>query len=136
MHKTSKFTLLLLLLAAPLALRAEVLFPQANAVPGGIAIVKLDSTLQPAPAVYYGKRRVLVRRNSENWEAVVGIPLSAKASIHDPLKEIIKLLPRQRPVDNSQVNIDLRMRPHERQEIIDHRPSGMHDVNAKRWVSN
>jgi murein DD-endopeptidase MepM/ murein hydrolase activator NlpD len=32
--------------------------------------------------VYYGKRRVLVRRNSENWEAVVGISLSAKAGIH------------------------------------------------------
>ena len=82
MQKTIKFTLWLLLLAAPLALRAEVLFPKANAVPGGIAVVELDSTLQPAPAAFYGKRRVLIRRNSQSWEAVVGIPLSAKTGIH------------------------------------------------------
>jgi len=81
-HKTIKAWLLLLLLCAPLLLRAEALFPQASEVPGGIAIVKLDSTQQPAPSVYYGKRRVLVRRNSQNWEAVVGIPLGAKAGIH------------------------------------------------------
>jgi len=82
MHKTIKFTLLLLLFAAPLALRAEVLFPRANPVPGGIAVVKLNSTLQPAPEVYYGKRRILIRRNSQHWEAVIGIPLSAKVGIH------------------------------------------------------
>lgn len=81
MHKTIKFTLLLLLML-PLTLQAEVLFPKANAVPGGIAIVKLDSSREAAPAVYYGKRRVLVRRNSRYWEAVIGIPLSAKAGTH------------------------------------------------------
>jgi murein DD-endopeptidase MepM/ murein hydrolase activator NlpD len=82
MHKTIKFTLLFLLFTAPLTLRAEVLFPRANAVPGGIAVVKLDAIRQPAPAAYYGKRRVLIRRNSQNWEAVIGIPLSAKTGIH------------------------------------------------------
>ena len=78
----TKSCLLLLLLATPLALAAEVLFPKANAVPGGVAVVKLTSSLQPAPKVYYGKRRVLIRRNSQNWEAIVGIPLSAKIGIH------------------------------------------------------
>ncbi len=82
MHKMIRYSLLLLLLAVPLASYGEVLFPRANAVPGGIAIVKLGSTLQPAPAVYYGKRRGLVRRNSQNWEAVIGISLSAKPGIH------------------------------------------------------
>ncbi len=82
MHKMIKSWLLLLLLSTPLALTADVLFPKTNAVPGGIAVVKLNSTLQPAPEVYYGKRRILIRRNSQHWEAVIGIPLSAKVGIH------------------------------------------------------
>lgn len=81
-HKTIKSCLLLLLLTTPLTLVAEELFPKANPVPGGIAVVKLNSTLQPAPEVYYGKRRILIRRNAQHWEAVVGIPLSAKVGIH------------------------------------------------------
>ena len=80
--KTIKTLLLLLLLLNPLQLLAEPLFPQTNPVPGGIAIVQLDSTLQPSPAAYYGKQRVLIRKNSQHWEAVVGIPLSAKVGIH------------------------------------------------------
>jgi murein DD-endopeptidase MepM/ murein hydrolase activator NlpD len=81
-HKTIKSWLLLLLLTTPWTLAAEVLFPKADPVPGGIAVVKLNSTLQPAPEVYYGKRRILIRRNAQHWEAVVGIPLSAKVGIH------------------------------------------------------
>ncbi len=77
-----KSWLLLLLLTTPWTLAAEVLFPKASPVPGGIAVVKLNSTLQPAPEVYYGKRRILIRRNAQHWEAVVGIPLSAKVGIH------------------------------------------------------
>lgn len=77
-----KSCLLFLLLITPLTLVAETLFPKANPVPGGIAVVKLNSTLQPAPKAYYGKRRVMIRRNSQHWEAVVGIPLSAKVGTH------------------------------------------------------
>ena len=81
-HKTIKSWLLLLLLTTPLMLVAEELFPKADPVPGGIAVVKLNSILQPAPEVYYGKRRILIRRNAQHWEAVVGISLSAKVGIH------------------------------------------------------
>lgn len=56
-------------------------FPKADAVPGGIAIIKLDMT-ETMPRAYLGKKRVLVRKNQEHWEAIVGLPLSIKAGIH------------------------------------------------------
>jgi murein DD-endopeptidase MepM/ murein hydrolase activator NlpD len=88
-HKITK-SLLFLLLISPTILLAAPLYPQADPVPGGIAIVPLDSVLQPAPVAYYGKRRVLIRRNSQYWEAVVGIPLSAKVGIHQLRVETAK----------------------------------------------
>ena len=56
-------------------------FPKADTVPGGIAIVKLD-TEDTMPKAYFGKRRVMVRKNQTHWEAIVGLPLSIKAGIH------------------------------------------------------
>ena len=81
-HKINNLLLFLLLLSSPAALLAAPLFPQADPVPGGIAVVQLNSIQQPAPAAYYGKRRVLIRQNTQFWEAVVGIPLSAEVGIH------------------------------------------------------
>lgn len=56
-------------------------FPKADTVPGGIAIIKLDNE-NTMPRVYFGKKRVMVRKNQANWEAIVGLPLSIKAGIH------------------------------------------------------
>lgn len=56
-------------------------FPKANAIPGGIAIIKLDAT-EKTPKAYFGKKRVMVRKNQTHWEAIVGLPLSIKAGIH------------------------------------------------------
>jgi len=56
-------------------------FPKANAIPGGIAIIKLDAT-QQKPIAYFGNKRVMVRKNDAHWEAIVGLPLSIKAGIH------------------------------------------------------
>ena len=56
-------------------------FPKADTVPGGIAIIKLDTTPQ-MPKAYFGKKRVMVRKNKTHWEAIVGLPLSIKAGIH------------------------------------------------------
>ena len=81
-HKIINSLLLLLLFTGPVQLLAEPLFPQANPVPGGIAIVQLNPIQQPVPVAYYGKQRVLIRKNTQYWEAVVGIPLSAKVGIH------------------------------------------------------
>ncbi len=56
--------------------------PRHQAVPGGVAVVGLGKLDQPQPSVTYFNKKVLVRANGEQWEAVVGIPLSAKAGPH------------------------------------------------------
>ena len=82
MHKTLKLICYLWLLFSPVTLLAAPLFPQADPVPGGIAVVPLEPISQPVPSAYFGKTRVLIRRNTQYWEAVVGIPLSAEVGIH------------------------------------------------------
>lgn len=71
----------LLFLASTVFVVAEML-PRANPVPGGIAIVPLNSASEPTPKAYFGKRRVLVRKNHAYWEAVIGLPLSLKPGQH------------------------------------------------------
>jgi murein DD-endopeptidase MepM/ murein hydrolase activator NlpD len=56
-------------------------FPKADAIPGGIAIIKLDIAAK-MPKAYFGNKRVLVRKNQTYWEAIVGLPLSIKTGIH------------------------------------------------------
>ena len=56
-------------------------YPRAEPVPGGIAIVPLAPTDEPAPSAWYNAQRVLVRRNGNDWEAVVGIPLAVRPGI-------------------------------------------------------
>ena len=53
-------------------------FPRTSPVPGGVARVRLGATGQ-APRVYVAGQRVLVVRESGEWVALVGVPLSAKA---------------------------------------------------------
>ncbi len=79
-------------LSAPLALifylslsfcnAAAEHYPREDPVPGGIAIVELGINSRTPPAAYYKNKRLLVRKTDKQWEAVVGIPLSAKAGIH------------------------------------------------------
>ena len=71
----------LLLLASTSFVVAEML-PRANPVPGGIAIVPLTSADALAPKAYFGKRRVLVRKNHNDWEAVIGLSLNTKPGLH------------------------------------------------------
>lgn len=69
--------LLLAVLSLPLAAIAEL--PQANPVPGGIAIIAVGPDSAPAPLVQFQKQRVLVVRSNSLWQAVVGLPLSLAA---------------------------------------------------------
>lgn len=73
--------LALLISAAPLIALATQL-PDSSAVPGGIIHLPVGTVKDPAPRVYFNKRRVLVVRNQQNWTALVGIPLYAEPGNH------------------------------------------------------
>jgi murein DD-endopeptidase MepM/ murein hydrolase activator NlpD len=55
--------------------------PQENPVPGGIKIIRLDSSGPAMPYVDADGYRVLVLQDGSSWAAVVGIPLSAPLGI-------------------------------------------------------
>lgn len=57
-------------------------YPKINPVPGGIAIINLPSNFTPRSKVYFGKKRVLVRKENKTWQALVGLPLKIKKGIH------------------------------------------------------
>ena len=50
---------------------------KASPVPGGVAVVRINSA-ESTPKVAYHGEPVLLRRSGKDWLAVVGIPLSAK----------------------------------------------------------
>ncbi|MDZ7663386.1 peptidoglycan DD-metalloendopeptidase family protein [Thiohalophilus sp.] len=56
--------------------------PRHQAIPGGVAVITLNEIDKARPGATYLKKKVMVRANNTHWEAVVGIPLSAKAGIH------------------------------------------------------
>lgn len=69
-----------LLLLAPALLLARTAFaadPRVTAFPGGVARLHLGAS-DAAPRVTLDGRRVLVRREGDEWVAHAGIPLSAK----------------------------------------------------------
>lgn len=69
-----------LLILWTLAAAAQEL-PRLEAVPGGLAVVDLPDA--PArPQASYNGRSLLVLRNGQAWQALVGIPLGAKPGIH------------------------------------------------------
>jgi murein DD-endopeptidase MepM/ murein hydrolase activator NlpD len=74
-------TRLLLVCIFLLCTNVAFALPQSAAVPGGVAIVALGDH-KSAPQAYYQGRRVMVLKDSGQWQAVVGIPLSAKPGRH------------------------------------------------------
>jgi len=75
----SLLTLSLLLTLLPV--RAMEL-PQSEAVPGGIALIKLNEVSEQAPSLSYDGKRVMVIKHENNWYAVVGLPLTTKVGKH------------------------------------------------------
>lgn len=55
--------------------------PRGEAVPGGLAIVELGEATSK-PDVFYGKRQIMVKREGDNWQALVGLPLTTKPGTH------------------------------------------------------
>ncbi|ORU93698.1 MAG: peptidase M23 [Cycloclasticus sp. symbiont of Bathymodiolus heckerae] len=72
-----------ILLVSFLATNIVHAFPQQHLVPGGIALVELNSEVQPE--LYYRERKVLSILKNGTWLAIVGIPLSSKAGTHSIL---------------------------------------------------
>ena len=60
---------------------AEV-YPSASPVPGGVAIIELDSKFDEHSKVYFWKKRILTRKVNGSWQALVGLSLKIKAGIH------------------------------------------------------
>lgn len=71
------------LLAGLLLASSVAALPNANQVPGGIAILELGpaATDQP-PAAFYNGQQVTVAKEQNQWLALVGIPLEALPGTH------------------------------------------------------
>jgi murein DD-endopeptidase MepM/ murein hydrolase activator NlpD len=78
MRGTRAFALLgsALFVFSPSASAVEL--PHENAVPGGVKILRLDSTAASLPYVDTDGHRALVIQDGSTWVAVIGIPLSAQ----------------------------------------------------------
>lgn len=70
-------TTLLFISAASHAANLPVHYP----VPGGIAVIELETKSSP-DKVLFNKQKVLVTQSNNKWYAVVGIPLSSKPGKH------------------------------------------------------
>lgn len=71
----ARLSVLLILMVWMTAVSA---MPQQAAVPGGIKMIALGPASQSKPAVRYQDKPVLVTRHQQQWQALVGIPLSAE----------------------------------------------------------
>jgi murein DD-endopeptidase MepM/ murein hydrolase activator NlpD len=70
-------------IAGGLALIASVAaadgkLPLAAPVPGGVAVICVGRSTDPAPRAEFDGRRVLVARTGDGWHAVVGLPLALR----------------------------------------------------------
>ena len=77
-----KQLLALLALLAAFTAEAQTL-PQAEPVPGGVAVIPIEIQDASTPRAYLGNSRVMVVHDAAKWFAVVGLPLSFHAGEHE-----------------------------------------------------
>ncbi len=72
-------------LVSPTTFAAVESLPRAEQVPGGLAIVRLDSTRhhRAPPLVHFENERVMVVAHEKEWVAIVGLPLYLEPGEHD-----------------------------------------------------
>ena len=76
------FVFILLALTYPLANAADsAVLPTHQAIPGGVAVLKLPVATSNQ-AVFYNNKRVLIKDEGQTRYAIVGIPLTAKTGKH------------------------------------------------------
>jgi len=75
--------LLALMLFCSCGLTYAAALPHAEPVPGGVAVVPLQTTDgKAAPHAFFKHRRVMVIKGNPQWTAIVGIPLDTKPGTH------------------------------------------------------
>ena len=72
--------MLLTVLFLPLVATAEL--PHSSPVPGGVTVVPLAVNGESAPTVMFNGERVLVVRENQRWQAVVGLALALEPGEH------------------------------------------------------
>ena len=61
---------------------SEITSPVISPVPGGIAVVNLGTNFKHSDIVRFLKQRVMVRKVMQQWQAIVGLPLTLKPGTH------------------------------------------------------
>ncbi len=80
--KNNHYLLSLGLFIACFACNATTLsLPKESTVPGGIAIIAINSDSKPSASFY--EKNVMILGEPGEWQAIVGIPLSAKPGTHE-----------------------------------------------------
>ena len=79
-NKLLKLIFTLFVLLFPLITIALDL-PTESSVPGGVAIISIQT--ESKPDAYYYDRKVLVTGSTGDWKAIIGIPLSAHTGKHE-----------------------------------------------------
>ena len=73
-----KYLTALLMMMTSSLLHAATLPPQAEPVPGGVAVVPLEGATGAAPRAYFNAQRVMVIKDGQRWLAIVGVPVDIK----------------------------------------------------------
>jgi len=76
----NKYIFLLLLFFSPFSWANKP--PEQLAVPGGIIKIAISEINREAPSAFFNDNRVAVVKENTHWNALVGIPLSAKPGQH------------------------------------------------------